>query len=182
MKKVLIAFASRYGSTVEISQKIAEILEKEGISPTLINLKDKKRKKNLDLNEFDGILVGSGIRIGAWTKESKNFVTENKEILVQKVFGAYISCGEGINPEKCEEAKGKYIDNVMTENNLSPALSEAFGGVLDLSEDSKMGFFSKKMMSMAAKEDPNIKKGIKNDFRNWEQIANYAKEFANLIK
>lgn len=182
MKKVLIAFASRYGSTVEISQKIAEILEKEGISPTLFNLKDKKLKKKLDLNEFDGILVGSGIKIGAWTKESKNFVAENKEILGQKIFGAYVSCGEGTNPEKCEEARGKYIDNVMTENNLSPALSEAFGGVFDLSEESNMGFFSKKMLSMAAKDDPNIKKGVKNDFRNWQQIENYAQKFANLIK
>ncbi len=184
MKKILIIYGSRFGSTAEISEKISEYLNKEGFTTTLMNLKDKSSKKKLKIDDFDGILIGSGIKIGSWTKEAKKFLKENTKALKQKenLLGIYVSCGEAMNPNKCEVAREKYIDPILNQYGLSPGLKQAFGGVLDLSENSTLGFLNKKMMELASKEDPNIMKGKRNDFRNWEQIFEFAKNFASHVK
>ncbi len=181
---ILIAYASRYGSTAEISEKISETLENEGFSTTLIDLKKKSSKKNMNIQDYDGILIGTGIKIGAWTKEAKKFLQDNIEVLKQKqnTLGVYVSSGEGVNPDKCIEAKEKYIDKIMQQNALSPVMSEAFGGVFDLTENSNLGFMGKKMIKMVSKNDPNIKPDVKNDFRNWEQILGFAKKYAGILK
>ncbi|MHA1688633.1 MAG: flavodoxin domain-containing protein [Promethearchaeota archaeon] len=149
-----------------------------------MNLKDKLSKKNLKIKDFDGILIGSGIKIGSWTKEAKKFVNENKKTLKQKedLLGVYVSCGDAMNPNKYEEARKKYIDPILKKHDLSPALKQAFGGVLDLSENSNLGFLNKKMMELASKEDPTIIKGKRNDFRNWDQIFEFAKDFATCFE
>lgn len=63
-KNVLIVYGSRYGSTEEISQEIANVLENKGIETQLIDLKKMKSKDWPSLESFDGVLVGSGIKIG----------------------------------------------------------------------------------------------------------------------
>ena len=66
-------------------------------------------------------------------------------------------------------------------------LSDAFGGMLDLSPASRAGFFDKRMLNLIAKEmakdtDFTIEEGVKNDLRDWEQIRTFAKQFADLVK
>lgn len=68
--KVLIAYGSRFGSTEEISIKISHTLEEQEIETHLLDLKKVKAKDWPSLEAFDGVLVGSGIRIGKWTKEA----------------------------------------------------------------------------------------------------------------
>ena len=58
--RVLIAYGSRYGSTEEIANKISEYLEEMNVESTVINLKKIKQPK---LTEYDGVIVGSGIKI-----------------------------------------------------------------------------------------------------------------------
>ena len=66
-------------------------------------------------------------------------------------------------------------------------LSDAFGGMLDLSPTSRAGFFDKRLLKVIAKEmakdtDITIEEGVKNDLRDWEQIRAFAKQFAELVK
>jgi len=131
--KVLVAYGSRYGSTEGIAVKITEDLEKEGFEVKLINL--RKEKHDLYQNEYDGVIVGSSIKIGKWTKETKNFLKENKEYYNEtKVKGLFVSCLESYVPENLETANEKYIENIISELGLEVDLYNAFGGILDLSK------------------------------------------------
>ncbi len=183
MKKVLILYGTRYGSTEEISQELAKVLEDNDIETQLINLETSKKSDIPSLDEFDGILLGSGIQIGKWTKNARKFVKKYADELKSKenMLGVFVSCGDGGNPEKREQAKNNYIKKVIEPYNINAGMLEAFGGVLDLTEDSKLGGFSKKMLMMAAKEDPNIKPNDKNDLRDWDRITGFGKKFSDLI-
>ena len=95
------------------------------------------------MDQFNAVLVGSSIRIGKWTKEAKNFLKKNNRILMKKPFLAvYVSSGDASYPEKYQEAKEKYVRNIITDlgYDLSKVTHEAFGGLFDMSDASKMGW------------------------------------------
>ena len=183
-KKILIAYGSRYGSTEEISIKFKEILEEKGFTVDLVDLKSRNKP---DIHNYSGLLIGSGIRIGKWTKYAKNFLKANvKDINKKKmVVGIFLSSGEASDPENRPEAIEKYLKAIFKELGLDledHILYDAFGGVYDLSETSKLGWFNKKMMSMAAEEDPDIILNEKNDMRDWDQIHGFLDRFIEKIR
>jgi len=185
--KVLIAYGSRFGSTEEISIKIYEILEEQGIETSLINLKKVKSKDWPSLESFDGVLVGSGIRIGRWTKEAKAFLKKNREELENKSLGLFVSCADAAVPETIGKARQDYLETTMEELGITAGIHDAFGGVLDFTKSSKMSFIEKKALMAVAKQraGDNIS-GIngksRNDFRDWEQIKSFAEKYAELVK
>jgi menaquinone-dependent protoporphyrinogen oxidase len=62
-KKILVVYASRGGSTMEVADKIAEELSSQGdISAEVISVKKAK-----DIASYDAIVLGSAILDGAST-------------------------------------------------------------------------------------------------------------------
>ena len=59
---------------------------------------------------------------------------------------------------------------------------DAFGGVIDFSKSSKMGWLDKKIIGLASKNDPAIKKNRRNDLRDWNQIRAFGEKFAQLVR
>jgi menaquinone-dependent protoporphyrinogen oxidase len=180
-KKVLIAYGTRFGSTEEISLKFAEIMGKEGLDTTVINVKKDKWQP---LDRYDAVVIGSSIKMGKWTKEAKNYFKKNVKSLKEKSFLAvFVSSGEASDPEKYQEAKKKYVQNVITELgfDLNNVMHEAFGGVFDLTSTSRMGWFDKTFSNMSAKEEENMTENEYNDLRDWDQIHSFANEATNRI-
>lgn len=183
LKSVLIVFSSRFGSTYEIAQEIAEELEKFQILTEIINLGQKEKIPPLE--EFDGILVGSGIKAGEWTREARDFLKENQNILNTKIVGLFVSSGEAANPEMYLEARKKYLDKIMEETGVIAEMAEAFGGVFDLSTSSNYSFQEKKLLERVVKSIRSgiiIQDGKINDYRNWQLIRNWATDFSQLVK
>jgi len=183
MKKVLLVYGTRYGSTEEISNKIKEVLQKNDIDVDLINLEDRKLKNLPSLEEFDGIMIGSSIKIGKMTKNVRKFLKKYADKLKNKtnLIGVFVSCGSAGDPAERPKARKEYIESVLEKYGIDADMYEAFGGVLDLTEDSNLGFVSKKMMAAAAKDDESLTAGEKNDTRDWEFISSYAKSFCDSL-
>ncbi len=185
-KKVLIAYGTRTGCTEGIAQKLAETLEQKGLSTDLLNLGVVKSKKWPSLNDYKGIIVGSSIRATMWTKGVKSFLNKNKEDLKKKEtkFGMF---NVGLYAVTAvEESKVMIADKLKNKHDLEADLHDAFGGMMDLSEDSPMGKATKSIMKAAAKgmqEDMGLefdKEGC-NDFRDWDRIAKFADKFAGIL-
>ncbi len=149
--KVLIVYASRFGSTSEISQEIGDILRQEDFHVDLIDLKGNSGKIP-NLSDYKGVLVGSGIRMGRWTKEGLNFLERNRQELNKRHLGLFVSSGEAANPETYENAYKKYLETILHKFDLEKnVMIEAFGGVFDLSASTNYSFFEKKMIKRIAK-------------------------------
>jgi len=186
-KNVLIVYGSRYGSTEEISTNFKQTLEENGIIVDLINLKSKN-KKIPNITNYSGVLIGSGIRIARWTKEAKNFLKSHIKAINENqiVVGIYLSSGEASDPVKRPEAVEKYLVKVFQELGLDLGdhiLYDAFGGVFDLSETTKLSWINRKMLKTALKkEDPNIDPHGRKDLRDWDQINQFIENFIARIK
>ena len=62
-KRVLIAYGTRSGATEEIAQEIAKTLNQKGLKVQLLNLGNIKAKHWQNADDFEGILIGTSIRI-----------------------------------------------------------------------------------------------------------------------
>ncbi|MHA2204195.1 MAG: flavodoxin domain-containing protein [Candidatus Hodarchaeales archaeon] len=185
-KKVLIAYGSRYGSTEEISINFKETLEENGFLVDLMNLRSKNNVIS-NIANYSGVLIGSGIRIARWTKEAKNFLKRNVNHLNENetLVGIFLSSGEASDPEKRPDIVEKYLVTIFKELGLdlgNHVLYDAFGGVFDLSETTELSWINRKMVKMAAKDDPNIELNKRNDLRDWDQINKFIDSFASRIK
>lgn len=185
-KKVLIAYGTRYGATEEIAQELAKTLKEKGLEPELLNLKKIKSKNWPKLENFDGFIIGTSLKINSWKKEVKSFLDKNKLGLKKenKKLGVF-TCGAYAIGEPIE-SKEDIAKRLMKNYELEADVYNAFGGILDFSEDSKIGKAGRLALKLAAKgmsaeKDLQFDMNGRNDFRDWEKIRSFAENFADKL-
>jgi len=182
LKKLVIFYGTRFGGTVGIAQKIAEVLTEKGFEVLIHNTKEIDNPKKIFEKEFDGIILGSGIQIGAWTSKMKQFIIDYQQHIVEESvkLGMFVSCGTAFTEEGTIKACTEYVDDFSMKLGLKPVITAAFGGIYDFSKKSKHGMIKKKLLqSIVKKESPGkFELNDVNDFRNWEEIVAFAEKFA----
>jgi menaquinone-dependent protoporphyrinogen oxidase len=186
VKKVLIVYGTRYGSTEEISRDIAKFLLEVGIETELVNLRTTKSKKWPQIDEFDGIIVGTSLKMNKWKKEAKSFIDKNKDYFKDgsKPLGVF-TCGAYAVGEP-DKAHDDIAERLMKNYGLKANLHGAFGGVFDFTEDSNLGKIGQAALKAAAQGIKNDK-GVQfnfngyNDFRDRDKIRTFAENFSTLI-
>ena len=91
----LIIYSSTDGHTKTICKRIIDFL-KDGNKTRLVSLNEAK---NLNLSEFDKIIIGASIRYGKHSEELYKFIELNKNILDEKESVFFFS--------KCSSKKTK---------------------------------------------------------------------------
>jgi menaquinone-dependent protoporphyrinogen oxidase len=187
MNKALIVYGTRYGATSSTSEDIAEVLRKEGLDVEVVNLKDEKMN---DINEYELVIVGSGIQIGKWTKEPEKFLDKFHKELTKKKTALFVCCGstEPLDEKEdkaasIENARTKYLEEKAAKYNLQPIALGLFGGVYNFNKMS--WFFRKTMSGLKPKlEEAGFKEKESGlyDLRDLNAIQSWAKEVAELAQ
>jgi menaquinone-dependent protoporphyrinogen oxidase len=156
-KKILIAYASKCGSTGEVASAIGKTLAQTGARVDVLPLKHVT-----DLSGYQVVFVGSAIRMGKWLPEAVTFVSENSASL-QRVPTAYFTmCATLIEDTTANRAKAAgFLEPVRAV--LTPAAEGYFAGKVD---PDKLSFLEN--MALKAKSVPQ------GDFRDWTEITNWA--------
>lgn len=183
-KKVLILYGTRYGSAEGISEKMADLLREKGAEVDIFNLKTTPEKDIPAFNHYEGILVGTGIKMGQWTKEVKDFVTGKKEELnsFKGRKGFFVSSGYAADPEMYEKVKIEYTKDALGKIGVKIDYFDAFGGLMDFTKSSKMSWLDKKILKSVAKNDPKINLDGWNDLRDWKQIEKFIMGFIDFLQ
>lgn len=164
--KILIAYASEFGTTGEVAAAIGDVLCQEG------NTVETKWIKNVrDINNYDQVIIGGAIHKGNWMSEAKEFVKANQKILQQLPAAYFFTCLvlHKLNPKGDLEAK-EYSDKLQAlVPQVKPVSIGGFAGVLDYSN---MGFFPRLILK-AILSNKGVKEG---DYRDWDAIRAWAKD------
>jgi len=173
--KALVAYSSNTGVTAEIAERICDVLSSEGFTVALSNL--KKEKPNPE--GYDLVLVGSGIKMGQWIKESKNYLDANQKELNGKT-ALFVSCADASVSKKQADAQTNYLDSVAEIYGVEPISTGLFAGCYKWN---KYNFFVKQLVKGILKEDGVI--GVNTseplDYRDWTQIESWAMELAEKV-
>ena len=185
MAKVLIIYGTRYGATASTSEVIADALRQDGFEVKVV---DAKKERVQSINEFDLIIVGSGIQMGKWTSEPEDFIRKHQRELSTKKVALFVSCGSA-NPlsegeqrtKEMNDAKRKYLEDKAVELKVNPIAFGFFGGCYDFNKMS--WFFKRTLSSIKPKLESAGYKETKTgvyDLRDLNGIRNWAKEVAKL--
>ena len=165
--KIAVAYASKYGATREIAEKIGEALRGAGFETEVLPVKEVK-----DLTQYMAIVLGSAIYIGQWRKEASAFVKSHKNDLAKMPVWIFSSgpTGEGdaealIQGWRFPGDLGEAIDHI------GPRDTVVFHGVIDFD---KFNFLEKMALKKVC--------APLGDWRNWDLIGKWAQGIAKELK
>src|SRR4030043_177459 len=157
--KLLIAYGSRCGSTSGVAEAIGQVLCEAGGAVDVRLVKDVT-----DLSPYQGVIVGSAIRMGKWLPEVVEFVKTHQDTL-SRVPVAYFAVCLTMKDDTVENRHKalSYLDPVRKQfPQVKPADIGLFAGAVDYR---KLSFaYSLILKVMGAPE---------GDFRNWEAIRTW---------
>lgn len=156
-KRILITYATRAGSTVEVAAAIGKTLAARGFEAEVKPIKEKP-----SLDGYQAVLVGSAIRMGNWLPEAVEFVKDNQTALNQMPVALFTV--HMLNREDDEESRANrmaYLKDVRPL--LKPVEEVFFAGRFDMSRLS----FLDRMISKAVK-------AVDEDCRDWDRIRGWA--------
>ena len=77
--RVLIGYASRFGSTRDIAIRIADTVRARGNDVDVRSIDEIP-----DLDQYDAVVFGSGVYDGSWTKEATELMRRHANVLARK--------------------------------------------------------------------------------------------------
>ncbi|MGE0089802.1 MAG: flavodoxin domain-containing protein [Bacteroidales bacterium] len=142
--KIAIIFATKHGCTEKCSQTLAKELQG---NTELINL---DTLKDINLVNYDTIILGGSIHAGMINKVLKKFINKNLNQLLEKKVGLFLCCME--EGEKAQEQ----FNNAFPEQIRSKSKANGFfGGAFDFE---KMNFIEKAIIKKIANIDNSLSK------------------------
>jgi menaquinone-dependent protoporphyrinogen oxidase len=158
--RILVAYASRKGSTAEIAQAIGKELVSAGHTVDVIEMKTVTTVEG-----YTAVIIGAPVYMGKVDTDISKFVAKNRDHLASIPVAAF---AVGIAPVAPQiEPVEKVLDDLTKAvSPIQPVAATVFAGKLD---PEKMSFIERNMTSLM-----KIRTG---DFRDWNAIAVWAKGF-----
>lgn len=166
-QKVLVAYATKYGATAEIAEKIGQVLREAGLTVDVIPADGA-----IDLATYRAVVLGSAVYIGQWRKPAVKFLKAHEKKLSEKPVWLFSSgpSGEGNAVELLQGWRLPEALHPIVER-IQPRDIAVFHGLVD---EQKLSFLEKTMIK-------NVKAPV-GDFRDWEAITSWAKAIADDLK
>jgi menaquinone-dependent protoporphyrinogen oxidase len=155
--RLLIAVASRHGSTHGIAEAIADELRAASVEVVLENIAGVT-----SLEGFDAVIIGSAVYMGNWMPEARRFVELHESSLTRVPVWVFSSGPveadiEGTEPPKVAELAERLAARDHT----------VFAGKLDRSD-----------LSLGERLVTRVVKAPEGDFRDWATIRAWARDVA----
>lgn len=165
MNKVLVAYASRCGSTAEVAQAIGQELCSRGQTAEVCSVEEVK-----DLGSYDAVVIGSAIRMGHWLAPATAFVQKNQATLRNlpvAFFTVHMLATDDSDSSRQQRASYTAAEHAL----VQPSREAFFTGVID---PQKLNLADRLMVKL-------VKLPV-GDSRNWDAIRGWADELANGMK
>ena len=166
----LIIYSSTDGHTKTICKRIIDFIKDRNVIK-LVSLNDAK---NLDLSEFNKIIIGASIRYGKHSKELYKFIDLNRNILNEKESIFFSVNVVARKPQKNTPDNNPYIKKFLTISKWRPKKIGVFAGRVDYPN---YNFFDKyiiKLIMFITKGPTDTSKSY--EFTDWSKVEGFAKE------
>jgi menaquinone-dependent protoporphyrinogen oxidase len=159
---VLVGYATRYGSTQEVAEAVAETLRGCGLEVDIQPLREVG-----SLAGYSAIVLGAPLIMYRWHKDALRFLSRHRQALTERPVAVF-ALGPVRDPRDEEEwqASRVQLDNALAKFPwLTPVAIEILGGKFD---PAKLRF----PLNLFAGKEPA------SDVRDWTAIRAWASELA----
>lgn len=164
MKRILVTYATRGGSTFEVAGCVAEVLRAAG---AIVDIRYVTAVH--EVQGYDAVVVGGPIRMGHWLPEATAFIQEQGELLRHIPIAYFLVSGllRNDTPETRRTVLA-FLDPVR--KILEPTSIGLFAGKIDYS---RMEGFERSVAEAVSSSE--------GDWRNWEAIRSWAQELYPIL-
>jgi len=159
---VLVAYASKRGSTAEIAETVAATLRREGLKVCLETAGDVG-----SLERFDAVVLGSAVYMKRWRGDARHFLKKHRKALRQMPFWVFSSGPVG-DPARDDPAWSEPPSVVAKVEEMGSRGHVVFGGRVPAEP---RGFMERAMVDGTPKQY--------RDRRDWDEIRAWAKQVAS---
>jgi menaquinone-dependent protoporphyrinogen oxidase len=153
-RSILLAYASRYGSTQEVAETIAAALREAGVE-----VDTRPMQEVTTLDNYDAIVLGAALYNARWHADAHQFLVRHQAALTQRPV-AIFTLGPLSTSDAAKRNSRRQLDKELAKYPwLRPAAVEIFAGKYDPSKPG-MGFFERLLPA--------------RDYRNWAAIRAWA--------
>lgn len=169
--KILVTYATRFGSTAGVAEAISKTLAENGAQVSVLPMNAVK-----NLSGYDAVVAGSAINGGAWLPEAMQFVREHQMELKSKPFAAFLVCMTLTmrNGEQYRTHVASWLDPVRML--VRPVSDGLFAGGLDIA---KIPSFEDRLKFRLSVLFGVWKEG---DHRDWNAIRTWAVQLTSLLQ
>ncbi len=165
-KRILVTYASKYGATREIAEKIGEVLNQAGWQASVLPVNGAT-----DLGLYAAIILGSAVYIGKWHKEAAIFLRNNEKFMANVPVWLFSSgpTGEG----NAVDLLGGWrfpADLQPVVDRIHPRDVAVFHGYIN---PKKLNFIEKQAVK-------SLKKPF-GDYRHWDGIISWTSEIIKAL-
>jgi menaquinone-dependent protoporphyrinogen oxidase len=146
-KKVLVAYGSWAGSTAQVAESVAGILEEAGVPASTC-----PANTVLDLSPYRAVVLGSAIHAGQLHGDVQTFLAMHQKALSQMPVAYFVVCmtmkDDTEENRRTVEGYLKVLHDKYPD--IHPVAQGLFAGVMDFS---KLSFFFRTMMKVMKLEE-----------------------------
>jgi len=164
--KILVAFATHYGSTREVAEAIAETLRANGAEVDLRQLREVR-----SLIGYSAVVMGAPLLMYHWHKDALSFLSRNRPVLL-KLPVAVFALGPVHDPhdeQEWQDSRAQLDKELAKYPWFTPVAREMFGGRFD------PALLRFPLNKMAGSEPAS-------DIRDWEAIRLWAGNLPTMLE
>lgn len=166
MRKILVAFGSKYGATAEIAEVIGQTLMDAGLQVDVIPAEQVQ-----DPAPYAAVILGSAVYAGRWREEAVSFLEQHEALLRHRAVWLFSSgpTGEGDPVELMQGWRFPEAQRPLADR-IGPRDIAFFHGLIDPDR-----------LSLGERLLVRALRAPTGDFRDWEGICNWAGEIARAL-
>lgn len=161
---VLVAYASKRGSTAEIAETVGATLRRAGLGVCL-----KRAEEVEEVESFDAVVLGSAVYMKRWRGDARHFLKKHRKALRQMPFWVFSSGPVG-DPEKDNPEWNEPPGLVEKIEEMGARGHVVFGGCLPAEPQ---GWMERALVEGTPREY--------RDRRDWAEIRAWAEEIAEAL-
>ena len=163
---VLVGYATRYGSTQEVAEAVAETLRERGLGVDIQPMREVRT-----LEGYDAVVLGAALYMFRWHKDARRFLSRHRKALTQLPVAVF-ALGPVHDPydeEEWQNSRAQLDKELAKFPWFAPVAKQVFGGKFD---PEKLRF----PINLFAGSEPA------SDIRDWEAIRAWASDLASKLE
>lgn len=164
---VLVTAASKHGATAEIAERIGADLADHGLEVEVRKLDEVR-----DLTGYDACVIGSGIYLGNWLKQAREFLDAHTDALAERSTWLFASGSIVGDPPVADDP-----------NALRPGLAEKLVETTHAREHKLFaGKLDSSTLGLAEKLPVRMARGREGDWRDWDAVDEWTAQIASALQ
>ncbi len=159
---ILVAYATRYGSTREVAEAVAATLRERGLA---VDMEPVRQARALD--HYEAIVLGAPLYMFHWHKDARRFLARHRRALTGHPVAIFALGPFHADEQEFQGARNQLDKELAKFPWLTPARIGIFGGAFDPQK-----------LTFPHSVIPALKKMPASDVRDWSAIRTWTGELA----